>query len=139
VHRPIGRRGGMVCPWIYTMTPCKMSDNVQGYIHHRLLDPRRRRQSTPNTNEELDLHHLLRGCSHLRSHHGHRLLVEVEERLRGRHTFANQLLHRLRVVLVWADGGDVQFDMWCLCGYQWKQCCSGRCGRPVIVRWPQSR
>lgn len=80
---------------------------LQGYIHHRLIHPRRRRQGTPNTNEEFDLHHLLRGCSHLRSHHGHRLLLEVEERLRGRATLGKQLLHGLRAVLGWTDGGDV--------------------------------
>ena len=110
----------------------------QGYIHHRLIDPRRWRQSTPNTDEKLDLHHLLRGCSHIRSHHGHRLLVEVEERLRGWATLGKQLLHWIRAVLGWPDGGDVQSDMWRLCGHQRKQCSAGRCGRPFLVRCRQS-
>lgn len=55
------------------------AETEQGYLHHWNIDYRRWCQGAQDTNEELDLYHLLRGCGHLRSHHVYCLLGQAIE------------------------------------------------------------
>ena len=86
LHRTFGSRGSMVSTTRKTQQGYASKEHrlrsKQGHLHHRNIDSRRRRESTPDTDEELDFNHLLRSRGHLRSHHVHRVLGQAHTRER---------------------------------------------------------
>lgn len=77
MHRPLGCRVSVV-RLFHWLTRLLCLTEVKGDLDNRCIHRRRRCQGTADTNEELDLHHLLRSCRHLRRHYGHHLLVKAQ-------------------------------------------------------------
>ena len=95
-----------------------LKDLEQGDFHHRLLNSRRRCQSSSNTNEKLDIDHLLRSRGNLRRHHVYRLLRQTCIRRRRSRLFSREPIYGIRSFLVGPYSGHVQLNMWRLGGDQ---------------------
>ena len=84
-----------------------LTAHEQGNLYNRLIYPGWGCESSSNTDKELDLDYFLRGRSYLRRYHGYRVLSEAQPSFWGQRILGQQLLYRLRPVLVRVDSGDV--------------------------------
>lgn len=107
LHRPLSHRRSLVRRPVRILNTKKLTPSSKGHFHNRHVDPGRWRQSTADTNQEPHLDHLLRGRRHLRRHHVHCLQRKGHARVSGCDTQRQQLLHRVRAVLVGRARRDV--------------------------------
>lgn len=136
VHRPLGSRSSMVRASFRSSRRSKILTQscLQGHLHHWILDRRWRCPRPPHPHQEPHLHHLLRGRRHLRCHHVHCLLSQAEWHP-GRGAVRRQdILHRLRSLLVGPDRGRLQPGLRCCGGHQRQRCSPGGRRGPYALR-----